>query len=563
MPTDGESRTFHGIGVSAGTAVGPLVVVTPAPKPAADEAPTTDAAAASAVVRGVLNDVASGLEGRAATASEHARPILEAGAMMARDPGLAMGIDTQLQAGKGLTNAVSSAVEEYCAMFESLGGYMAERVTDLRDVRDRAVARLLGQPEPGVPTLTGPSILAAHDLAPAETATLSTETCLGIVTAAGGPTSHTAILASQLGIPAVVQAVGILSVPAGTIVAIDGGVGEITVDPSEEEQELLQERKRRRAAALAGGTGHGATKDGYPVALLANIGTAADARKAAAQPVEGVGLFRTEFLFLDRDTMPTVEEQTQTYTEVFQAFGDRRVVVRTLDAGADKPLKFADLGPEENPALGRRGIRLGMIRTDVLDVQLQALAAAYQATGADVRVMAPMIATEGEAIWFAERVRALGLPKVGIMIEVPAAAIRSKGILYHVDFASLGTNDLQQYTMAADRMQGELADLLNPWEPALLDVVALACEGGAAMGKPIGVCGESAGDPGMALVLAGLGVSSLSMAPGKVAAVRTALSLHTLAECQQMAAAARVATTPKAAKAAVLAQADEVLLDLM
>ena len=182
-------------------------------------------------------------------------------------------------------------------------------------------------------------------------------------------------------------------------------------------------------------------------------------------------------------------------------------------------------------------------------------------TGADVRVMAPMIATEGEAIWFAERVRALGLPKVGIMIEVPAAAIRSKGILYHVDFASLGTNDLQQYTMAADRMQGELADLLNPWEPALLDVVALACEGGAAMGKPIGVCGESAGDPGMALVLAGLGVSSLSMAPGKVAAVRTALSLHTLAECQQMAAAARVATTPKAAKAAVLAQADEVLLD--
>ncbi|MGB4629362.1 MAG: phosphoenolpyruvate-utilizing N-terminal domain-containing protein, partial [Propionicimonas sp.] len=157
--------------------------MTPAPKPAADEAPTTDAAAASAVVRGVLNDVASGLEGRAATASEHARPILEAGAMMARDPGLAMGIDTQLQAGKGLTNAVSSAVEEYCAMFESLGGYMAERVTDLRDVRDRAVARLLGQPEPGVPTLTVPSILAAHDLAPAETATRSTETCLGSVTA--------------------------------------------------------------------------------------------------------------------------------------------------------------------------------------------------------------------------------------------------------------------------------------------------------------------------------------------------------------------------------------------
>ena len=563
MTGDVLHTTFHGIGVSAGTAVGPLVLVTPAPKAPTDEAPTTDAAAAADVVRGVLEDVAVGLEARAAKASEHARPILEAGAMMARDPGLALGIENQLKAGKGPTTAVTAAVEEICVMFEALGGYMAERVTDLRDVRDRAVARLLGKPEPGVPTLTEPSILAAHDLAPAETATLTSETCLGIITEAGGPTSHTAILASQLGIPAVVQAIGIMAVPFGTLVAIDGGVGEITVNPTAEESELLAERKKRRAAALAGGTGNGATKDGYPVALLANIGTAEDARKAAKQPVEGVGLFRTEFLFLDRDTMPTVAEQTATYTEVFEAFGTRRIVVRTLDAGADKPLKFADLGPEENPALGRRGIRLGMIRTDVLDTQLEALAAAYKATGADVRVMAPMIATQAEATWFAEKVRALGLPKVGVMIEVPAAAIRSRGILYHVDFASLGTNDLQQYTMAADRMQGELANLLNPWEPALLDVVALACEGGQAMGKPIGVCGEAAGDPGLALVLAGLGVSSLSMAPGKVPAVRTALGLHTQSQCQQMAAAARAATTAAEAKAAVLKMADPVLADLV
>jgi len=563
MAGDVLHTTFHGIGVSAGTAVGPLVIVTPAPKAPTDEAPTTDAAAATVVVRGVLEDVAVGLEARAAKASAHARPILEAGAMMARDPGLAMGIENQLKAGKGPTTAVTAAVEEICVMFEALGGYMAERVTDLRDVRDRAVARLLGKPEPGVPTLTEPSILAAQDLAPAETATLTSETCLGIITEAGGPTSHTAILASQLGIPAVVQAIGIMAVPFGTLVAIDGGVGEITVNPTAEESELLAERKKRRAAALAGGTGNGATKDGYPVALLANIGTAEDARKAAKQPVEGVGLFRTEFLFLDRDTMPTVAEQTATYTEVFEAFGTRRIVVRTLDAGADKPLKFADLGPEENPALGRRGIRLGMIRTDVLDTQLEALAAAYKATGADVRVMAPMIATQAEATWFAEKVRALGLPKVGVMIEVPAAAIRSRGILYHVDFASLGTNDLQQYTMAADRMQGELANLLNPWEPALLDVVALACEGGQAMGKPIGVCGEAAGDPGLALVLAGLGVSSLSMAPGKVPAVRTALGLHTQSQCQQMAAAARAATTAAEAKAAVLKMADPVLADLV
>lgn len=558
-----EHRTFHGIGVSAGTAVGPLVVVSPPPTAPADEPPAADPAAAIAQVNGVLADVASGLEAKALIASDHAKPILEAGALMARDPGLAMGIEGQINAGKGPANAVTAAVEEIAAMFLSLGGYMAERVTDLRDVRDRAVARLLGQAEPGVPTLTTPSILAAYDLAPAETATLTTETCLGIVTSAGGPTSHTAILAAQLGIPAVVQAAGILDVPAGTIVAIDGGVGEVTVDPSEEEKQLLAERKRRREAALAQGTGKGSTKDGFPVQLLANIGTADDARKAAATSAEGVGLFRTEFLFLDADVMPTVEEQTKTYTEVFEAFGDRKVVVRTLDAGADKPLKFADLGEEENPALGRRGLRLGMIRTDVMDAQLEALAAAQKATGAEVWVMAPMVATEAEAIWFAERVRALGLPKVGVMIEVPAAAIRSRGILYHVDFASLGTNDLSQYTMAADRMQGELATLLDPFEPALLDVVALACAGGQAMGKPVGVCGEAGGDPALALVLTGLGVSSLSMAPGKIPAVRTSLALHTREQCQQMAAAARASTSPAAARAAVLKMADPILLDLV
>lgn len=556
-------RTFHGIGVSAGTAVGPLVVVTPPAVAPSDEPATTDPAAALAKVQGVLGEVAASLEAKAATAAAHAKPILEAGAMMARDPGLASGIEGQLNSGKGPATAVTAAVEEIAAMFEALGGYMAERVADLHDVRDRAVARLLGQPEPGVPTLTAPSILAARDLAPAETATLNVDTCLGIITAAGGPTSHTAILASQLGIPAVVQAAGITEVPAGTIVALDGGVGEVTVDPSEQEQSLLLERKRRREAALAGGTGKGSTKDGYPVALLANIGTAADAHKAAAQPVEGVGLFRTEFLFLDRDTMPTVEEQTATYTEVLKAFGDRRVVIRTLDAGADKPLKFADLGAEENPALGRRGLRLGMIRTDIMDAQLEALAAAYRATHADVRVMAPMVATEAEAIWFAKRARDAGLPKVGVMIEVPAAAIRSRGILYHVDFASLGTNDLSQYTMAADRMQGELAGLLDPFEPALLDVVALACAGGHAMGKPVGVCGEAGGDPALALVLVGLGVSSLSMAPGKVPAVRTALGLHTMEHCQQLAAAARAATSPSAARAAVLQRADPVLRDLL
>ncbi len=442
---------------------------------------------------------------------------------------------------------------------------MAERVTDLYDVRDRTICELRGLPKPGVPFVSSPSILLADDLAPAETVSLDPELVVGIVTAGGGPTSHTAILAAQLGIPAVVKASGIMDVEAGTIVAIDGGAGEVIVHPTEAEIEELHERAERRAAALAESTGAGKTADGYPVTLLANIGTAEDGEAAAKKDVEGTGLFRTEFLFLDRESAPTLEEQTATYTRVLEAFGTRRVVVRTLDAGADKPLSFANLGEEENPALGRRGLRLAQAREDLMDTQLDALAAAFEATGrkADLRVMAPMVATVEEATWFADKARERGLPKVGIMIEVPAAAIRSKQLLSIVDFASIGTNDLSQYTMAADRMQGALSDLLSPWQPAVLQMIKSACKGGDATGKPISVCGEAGGDPLLALVLVGLGVSSLSMATKKVPAVRAALRLHDRATCQQMAAYAVDAATAADAKAAVTNLANPRIKDLL
>ncbi|GMA19477.1 phosphoenolpyruvate--protein phosphotransferase [Arsenicicoccus piscis] len=558
-----DHQTLTGIGVSVGTAHGPVVQVRPAPKPPAGEEPTTDAAAAGGKVREAMAEVAASLTERASRADDHAKPILEAGAMMAQDPGLAQGIDKHLAEGKGITNAVNDATEEYCAMFESLGGYMAERVTDLRDVRDRTIARLLGVPEPGVPDLEEPSILVALDLAPAETATLTPTTTLGIITQAGGATSHTAILAAQLGIPAVVQVAGALDIPKGTHVAIDGGVGEVIVAPTDAEKEQLAERSRRRAAALSNVRGHGVTKDGTRVQLLANIGTAEDAERAAAEDCEGVGLFRTEVLFLDSDTAPTLEEQQETYERVFRAFGDRKVVVRTLDAGADKPLAFANLGEEENPALGVRGLRLQRRRTDLLETQLDALAAAQKATGGNVWVMAPMVAIREEAQFFADQCRKHGIKVAGTMIEVPAAAIRSTDILEVCDFASLGTNDLSQYTFAADRMQGELAGLLGIWQPALLDIIKMACDGGRITGKPIGVCGEAGGDPLLALVLCGLGVSSLSMAVGKIKAVKTALRLHDLGTCQRMADAARRAKDAKDARQAVIDLADPVMLDLI
>ncbi|HSU73622.1 MAG TPA: phosphoenolpyruvate--protein phosphotransferase [Terrabacter sp.] len=559
-------QTRHGIGVSPGTAYGPVVLVAPPVRPPAHEEAAGDEegqAAALADVRAAFESVAVSLEERATRVDDTAQQILKATALIARDKGLVKAAAKELAAGHGRAHAIENAVETYAAQFEALGGYFAERVADLRDVGSRAVAAVLGVPAPGVPAFDVPSVIVAEDLAPAETATLDRRLVVGIITETGGRTSHTAILAAQMGIPAVVQLADAMEIPAGTPVALDGDTGEVTVDPDLGLVTAQRERAARRAEALARLSGPGRTADGVEVALLANIGGVEDAVAAGAQDLEGVGLFRTEFVYLSATRAPTVEEQTEIYRGVFAPFEGRRVVVRTLDAGADKPLKFADLGPEENPALGRRGLRLSAERPDLLDAQLEALAVAARETGADVRVMAPMVATAEEAAWFARRVHENGLPKAGVMIEVPGAALRAHDVLGEVEFGSLGTNDLAQYTMAADRMEGALSDLLDPWQPGVLDVVGLACDGAARAERPIGVCGESAGDPLLALVLVGLGVSSLSMAPSKVPVVRLALSLHTLAECRELAAAARGARTAVDALTAVREAARNELIDLL
>lgn len=555
--------TRQGIGVSAGSAHGPVVRVAPPVRAPEREPAAADPQAALSDVKAAFETVATDLDERAGRAEGPAAEVLIATALIARDKSLHAAAGTHLDEGEGPATAIESAIEDFAVQFEALGGYFAERVADLRDVGARAVAAVLGVPAPGVPELQQPSVVVAEDLAPAETAVLDPGLVLAIITSAGGRTSHTAILAAQRGIPAVVQCAGALDLPAGTLVAVDGDSGEVTIEPTEALVDELATRRERRATALADSRGPGRTRDDHPVALLANIGDVADAEAAAAQDVEGVGLFRTEFLVLSTTTAPTVDEQAEVYRRVLAPFGSRRVVVRTLDAGADKPLAFADLGPEDNPALGRRGLRLSMARPDLLDAQLEALAVAARDTGADVRVMAPMVATVEEAEWFAARVRAQGLPSAGAMIEVPAAALRSRHLLADLDFASIGTNDLAQYTLAADRMQGELSDLLDPWQPALLDLVAAACDGGAVHGAPIGVCGEAAGDPLLALVLVGLGVTSLSMAPGRVPMVRLALAGHDLEDCRRIAAAAREARTAGEARQAVLDLADPGLAELL
>jgi phosphotransferase system enzyme I (PtsI) len=266
---------------------------------------------------------------------------------------------------------------------------------------------------------------------------------------------------------------------------------------------------------------------------------------------EGVGLLRTEFLFLDRSVAPTPDEQRDAYGRVFSAFVGRRVVVRTLDVGADKPLPYLSREPEPNPALGVRGLRLGRANPELLDEQLSAIAHAAEDSGADVWVMAPMVATAEEARAFADAGRAHGLKRLGVMIEIPSAAITAREVLAEVDFASIGTNDLAQYTFAADRLEGELAELLDPWQPALLRLVAATAEAGAELGRPVGVCGEAASDPLVALVLTGLGITSLSMAPACLPDVRPALAQHTIEQCRELGTAALKATSAAAARGAV------------
>jgi phosphoenolpyruvate-protein phosphotransferase (PTS system enzyme I) len=556
------SQILHGIGVSPGAVAGRVVrLAPPPPEPSAGatvENPQLEADRAIAA----LADVAKLLRGRGATVGGTAEEVLEAEAMMAEDPELQDRIAALVADGRSAARAVHEGLTGFAETLRSLGGYLGERVADLEDIRFRAIALLTDVPMPGVPVLTTPSILVARDLAPADTAVLDPAQVLGFVTELGGPTSHTAILAKQLGIPAVVGCPGAAGLESGRQVVVDGSAGEVVVDPPETVLSSVAARAAARAAATAP-TGPGRTADGTPVALLVNVGTVADALKAAAAESEGVGLFRTEVLYLSRSTAPPVQAQVQAYRAVFEAFAGRKVVVRTLDAGADKPLPFVHHGHEANPALGVRGLRVSRHQPELLKDQLAAIAEASTDCPAEVWVMAPMVSTPLEAAEFVDQARGFGLRTVGAMVEVPAAALRAERLLQSCDFVSIGTNDLAQYTMAADRMEAALADLLDTWQPALLDLVAAVAEGGRRTGRPVGVCGEAASDPLLALVLVGLGVTSLSMAATTLPPVRRALAAHTLEQCREMARAVRDADDAASARTAVRRLVDPDLLALL
>ncbi len=546
-------RTLQGTPVVPGTGYGRVVRPQPAPTlPAPREVAEGEREAEATRFAAAAGAVSARLEARSALASGVSAEVLLATATLSRDRGLLAAVTKRVRGGADAAHAVTGAVEQFSTMFRSLGGLMAERVTDLHDIRDRLVAELTGQPEPGVALPEGLSVLVADDLAPADTAGLDPARVVALATRLGGPTSHTAIIARQLGIPCVVAAAGVERLEPGTCVLVDGATGLVEVEPDPAVAEAAVARSRALAEAVAGWSGPGRTADGTPVDVLANVQDGAGARAAAGGAAGGVGLFRTELCFLSAEREPTVEEQAAVYAEVLEAFAGRKVVLRTLDAGSDKPLAFAGAPDEANPALGVRGLRTALDDPGLLDRQLDAVALAAARTGASPWVMAPMVATVAEARFFADRCRSRGLVP-GVMVEVPSAALHADRLLREVEFLSIGTNDLTQYVLAADRLSPELAVLTDPWQPALLALVAMTARAGVAAGKPVGVCGEAAADPLLACVLVGLGVTSLSAAAAAVPAVGAALAGVTLEACRRAADAVLAADDPAAAREAARA----------
>lgn len=547
------SDQLAGLGVSPGVVAGPVARVAAPPVIPADLPAPTDPAIEAARAVAALEAVADDLDRRAADLGGEAAEILAAQALMVRDPAIVDLVAARVDDGEAAPHAVTHAFSEFRDLLAAAGPYIAERVADLDDLRNRTVARLIGLPMPGIPQPGHPYVLVATDLAPADTVTLAADTVLAIVTERGGPTSHTAILAKSLGLPAIVACPAAAELAEGEYVLVDADSGIVLRRPDDAVVERAIAGFASRQVRLVAGNGPGRTADGAPVGLLVNIGGGRELAAAASADSEGVGLFRTEFLFLDRREPPSSAEQEEAYARVFEAFAGRKVVVRTLDAGADKPLGFVTMPDEPNPALGVRGLRTARRHPDLLAEQLAAIGAAAARTATEVWVMAPMVSVPAEAAAFADQAHGYGLPMAGAMVEVPAAALRASRLLAGCDFVSIGTNDLAQYAFASDRMAGELADLLDPWQPGLLELVRLTGDAGQERGKSVGVCGEAASDPLLALVLVGLGVTSLSMAPVGLAAVRATLACHTLVQCRELAAAALQADSGADARSAVQA----------
>ena len=462
--------------------------------------------------------------------------IFEAQSALLDDTDLITQTCQSMVAGHGVAWAWNDAIEQMARKLAALDNpVLAARAADLRDIGLRVLGQIDPDLKPKTPAMLaeGDNILIAPDLSPSDTAGLDPARVAGIATVLGGPTSHTAILARTLGLPAVVAAgEALLALPEGTTVIVDGDAGLVYADPTEADlasaRDWLALQARKREAEEAERQSPAVTQDGHAIAIGANVNQPAQLPLALSHGAEGVGLMRTEFLFLERGDTPSEDEQYETYRAMLSGLEGRPLIVRALDIGGDKQVAHLNLPHEENPFLGVRGARLLLRRPDLMEPQLRAL---YRAAkeGGDLSIMFPMITSVAELLTLkahCERIRAaLDAPSVpvGIMIEVPAAAVMAEMLAIHVDFFSIGTNDLTQYTLAIDRQNPALAAEADSLHPAVLRLIDQTVKGAQAHGRWVGVCGGIAGDPFGATLLAGLGVGELSMTPRDIPTVKARL----------------------------------------
>jgi phosphoenolpyruvate-protein phosphotransferase len=537
-------KRLHGLGAAPGVVRAPWIRVEPSPIPVGGRTTTATAPDEVARLAQASADAAADLEAIARRVHDEGHPdeaaIFEAQAAIARDPALAsMAAERVHGSHEDAIGAIVAAAESFAAQLRSLDDErLAARAADVIDVGDRIARRLAGSSQPTI-GLDRPAIVVAQDLAPSLTATLPRERLVGIALEGSSPTAHAAILARAYGIPAVVGVRDLLETLSATgagELAIDGGSGDVFIDPDQATSDRLDAgtdaAHRQHERDVLDATSPAVTLDGTEVTLLANIGTPDESDAAITLGAQGIGLFRTEFLFLERTRPPSEDEQVAAYRRVIGAFAPHPVTIRLLDVGGDKPLPYLPIGEEANPFLGVRALRLAYTEPDLFVTQLRAC---YRAAAfGPVKVMAPMIGDAGDADLFvqlAERAREeaiaagceIGEVALGVMLEIPSAILVADSYVDRIRFASLGTNDLLQYTLAVDRGNARLERYRDPLHPAILRLVRQAVDAARRGGIELSVCGEMAGDPAAALALVALGVESLSMASSSLPAVRRAI----------------------------------------
>jgi len=557
---------FKGIAASPGIAIGKAFVLQPpaeAPATQSTEAQPVDPAAEKARYDDALaisrKEIESLRDRVAKRVGEKEAAVFDAHLMMLEDPSFTDEVIQAIEGGVDAVTAVNQVVEMLKAVFESMDDeYMRERAADIVDIGQRLVRHLTGTAAPDLSVITEPRIIVAHDLTPSDTAQLDPATALGFATESGGRTSHSAIMARSLGIPAVVGTPGLLQhIADGDVVVVDGQAGVVIVNPDEATLAEYEQKASQAAAERKVLEGlkelPAVTLDGRQVELAANIGTPRDVASALANGAEGVGLYRTEFLFMDRSQLPTEDEQYEAYKAVAEGMNGLPIIIRTLDIGGDKQIPYLEMPTEMNPFLGWRALRMCLDRPELFKTQLRAIWRA--GCHGTVKVMFPMVSNVDEvraAKALLEEARrelvAEGKPvaenlSVGVMIELPSAALVADQMAREVDFFSIGSNDLIQYTIGVDRMNEKIARLYDPFHPGVLRLIKMVIDAAHNNGKWAGMCGEMAGDPSCTPLLLGMGLDEFSMSAQSIPVVKNLIRQLSMDACRELAEKAIRAST--------------------